>query len=619
MGEALKKMFAPIKQTAPVSTTSKLSMALKNGNNARQTGTSSKPHPIDTGIGSSPVGSEPSAFLENNDDLESSSSDEEEETVEPKNEESKEDYKPGGYHPAYKGEKYKDGRYVLVRKLGWGHFSTVWLAKDLELHQHVAIKIVRSAKHYTETALDEIKLLKKISYNNLTHRGKRNVILLLDSFIHEGTNGEHIVMVFEVLGENLLSLIKKYKHRGIPLIYVKQIAKQLLLSLDFLHREVGIIHTDIKPENVLIELGDVEQIVKMVETLEKEKREIRRLERKQSRSSSQLSSIPTSASSNTSTSRNGRRSRRQTLIIGSQPLPSPINSAQFFQLSSPAISTRLPPVPITTNTSSIASASASSKSTNSVNNNTSSQEHLANSLNSMSLSMSMDQSFVSASSTVIEDSPMVSATEEEEKDTNENIINVKFADLGNACWYDEHFTNDIQTRQYRSPEVILGGNWGCSADLWSLGCMLFELITGDYLFDPMKGHSYSKDDDHIAQIIELLGPFPPQLLKESKYTREYFNSRGELRKINKLKPWGLKDVLVEKYKYSVAEATEITDFLLPMLNINPAMRAEAGGMVNHPWLSDALGLENVLLERPLCGCGDDIPGWCNEVKGHPKH
>ncbi|KAH3685574.1 hypothetical protein WICPIJ_003451 [Wickerhamomyces pijperi] len=611
MSDHLNRIFAPVKQSAP-KTTSKLSMALKNGNvdNGSINAQEGKPHAIDTSLSYSPlrkhiaIASVSQEDL-NLDDLESSSDedDEEEEHMDPKNEESKEDYKPGGYHPAYKGEKYKDGRYVLVRKLGWGHFSTVWLAKDLEHHQHVAIKIVRSAKHYTETALDEIKLLKKISCNNLAHRGKKNVILLLDSFIHEGINGEHIVMVFEVLGENLLSLIKKYKHRGIPLIYVKQIAKQLLLALDFLHREVGIIHTDIKPENVLIELGDVEQIVRMVESMEKEKKEIRKLERKQSRSSSQLAaSIPTSANSNGS-SRNGRRSRRQTLIIGSQPLPSPINSPEFFNVSnnnssSNNNSARVPSVPI------ISSNLASAKD---------SQEQLTNSLNSMSLSM--EQSFVSASSTVLDD-PMI--PEDSETDS-ENIISVKFADLGNACWYDEHFTNDIQTRQYRSPEVILGGNWGCSADLWSLGCMLFELITGDYLFDPMKGHSYSKDDDHIAQIIELLGPFPTSLLNESRYTREYFNSRGDLRRISKLKPWGLKDVLIDKYKYSSTEAGEISDFLLPLLNINPALRSEAGGMVNHPWLSDALGLQNAVLERPVCGCGEDIPGWCSEVKGHPKH
>lgn len=53
-----------------------------------------------------------------------------------------------------------------------------------------------------------------------------------------------------------------------------------------------------------------------------------------------------------------------------------------------------------------------------------------------------------------------------------DIISVKIADLGNACWVGHHFTNDIQTRQYRSPEVILGAKWGASTDVWSMACMV---------------------------------------------------------------------------------------------------------------------------------------------------
>ena len=114
-------------------------------------------------------------------------------------------------------------------------------------------------------------------------------------------------MVFEVLGENLLGLIKRWNHRGIPMPLVKQITKQVLLGLDYLHRECGIIHTDLKPENVLIEIGDVEQIVK---TFVKDELKIDDKE----------------------DNRNGRR-RRRTLITGSQPLPSPLN-ASFSNLES---------------------------------------------------------------------------------------------------------------------------------------------------------------------------------------------------------------------------------------------------------------------------------------------
>ena len=78
---------------------------------------------------------------------------------------------------------------------------------------------------------------------------------------------------------------------------------------------------------------------------------------------------------------------------------------------------------------------------------------------------------------------------------------VKIADLGNACWEHHHFTDDIQTRQYRALEVIIGAGYGPPADIWSTACMAFELATGDYLFEPHSGDDYSRDEDHLAHII----------------------------------------------------------------------------------------------------------------------
>ena len=163
-------------------------------------------------------------------------------------------------------------------------------------------------------------------------------------------------------------------------------------------------------------------------------------------------------------------------------------------------------------------------------------------------------------------------------------ITVKIADLGNACWVDHHFTNDIQTRQYRCPEVILGAKWGPSADMWSASCMFFELLTGDYLFDPAAGTKYNKDDDHVAQIIELLGDFPKSLAFAGKYSADIFNRRGELRHIHKLRFWPLISVLQEKYLMPYQEANELSSFLLPMLRLHPEKRSGARELLDHSWL-----------------------------------
>jgi serine/threonine-protein kinase SRPK3 len=84
--------------------------------------------------------------------------------------------------------------------------------------------------------------------------------------------------------------------------------------------------------------------------------------------------------------------------------------------------------------------------------------------------------------------------------------------------------------------------------------------------------------------MELLGGFPRHLALSGKYSSEIFNRKGrnnniilgELRKINKLKFWPLYDVLKEKYLYPPEEARAISNFILPMININPDQRYDLG-------------------------------------------
>ena len=79
-----------------------------------------------------------------------------------------------------------------------------------------------------------------------------HVLNLLNAFIHKGPYGNHFCMVFEILGINLWEILKKYDCKGLPVNVVKEITRQVLMGLDFLNRICRVIHTDLKPENVLV-------------------------------------------------------------------------------------------------------------------------------------------------------------------------------------------------------------------------------------------------------------------------------------------------------------------------------------------------------------------------------
>ena len=189
------------------------------------------------------------------------------------------DYKVSGYHPVHVGEVLMD-RYIIMQKLGWGHFSTAWLALDTKYGNYVAIKIQKSAQQYIDAAYDEVEILQELEKHNFQKEWidsvkeyykddpeeiadiekveHSHIVQLLNSFIYHGQNGRHFCMVFEIMGVTLLELIKRYNYKGIPLPYIRIITKQILIGLDFLHRMCNIIHTDLKPENILVCLTNEE-------------------------------------------------------------------------------------------------------------------------------------------------------------------------------------------------------------------------------------------------------------------------------------------------------------------------------------------------------------------------
>jgi dual specificity tyrosine-phosphorylation-regulated kinase 2/3/4 len=97
---------------------------------------------------------------------------------------------------------------------------------------------------------------------------------------------------------------------------------------------------------------------------------------------------------------------------------------------------------------------------------------------------------------------------------------IKVIDLGSACFSDEKMYSYIQSRFYRAPEVILGASYGCSIDIWSLGCILAELYLGYPLFPG------ENEQEQLSYIIEYIGLPPIDLLSVSYNYSKFFDSEG---------------------------------------------------------------------------------------------
>ncbi|KJA15913.1 hypothetical protein HYPSUDRAFT_91667 [Hypholoma sublateritium FD-334 SS-4] len=161
-------------------------------------------------------------------------------------------YEPGGYHPVTAGEVYNQ-RYQIVRKLGWGFYSVVWLVQDLKDQRLAAMKILVGdlTTAGKRGGWDELGVLKVLQETNPQSSGYRHVCQLLDEFTHQGPNGNHVCLVLEAMSLSVLDVYCALPD-AMPLPLLKRVCKHVLRALCYLHEECGIIHTDIKGDNILM-------------------------------------------------------------------------------------------------------------------------------------------------------------------------------------------------------------------------------------------------------------------------------------------------------------------------------------------------------------------------------
>jgi len=387
----------------------------------------------------------------------------------------------------FTGVTMMDGKYVLVAKIGSGAFSTVWLAYNSQLKRFNAIKIQEADEF--GSGMNEVDILLKINKAKCQHLNK-----LIDHFIFESVDGEHVCMVFELLAGSVFDLIRTGKYsNGLPLNLVKNIIKQSLLAIDSLNSDLNLLHTDIKPENLLF-VGTSYRVQSIIDQFNK-----------------------------LNTDRSSKKSKKK-------------KKADKLSLAD------------------------------------------------------------MISKITIPENPKNNDEKKKRNDTTQILIDEKYylesldirlSDFAGCHEISNLTVNDIQTRYYMAPEMILDHPFNANCDVWSIGCMTYELLTGKLLFDPGKDKRFNRDRCHLYDIQCAVGLIPDKVIQKSKKRGIFFRKNGLLKGTDHVTYRPLSASIINKLGDTVdpKELSDIISFIYMTLEIDPERRPFAKDCLKHRWLN----------------------------------
>lgn len=353
-------------------------------------------------------------------------------------------------------------KYLIVTKIGEGAFATVWLSYNIKDNKFYAVKI-QNADDFSE-GCEEINIYKAIKERKDCTGNHLNK--MVDDFKFLSDYGENICMVFDLMAGNVYELLKceEYKN-GLPIEMVKTIVRQLLEGLVVLYEDFNYIHTDVKPENILVRgIGiGVMDIIKEFNDIGFEKMVQKNL-------------------NSGKKGKKGKGGKGKNLSV----IHDKVGKEIIEKLKSL--------IPFEKNYNEIHGGEDDSKSDSS-----------------------------NSTSNIMEHCPI--------SDIHLKNISITLSDFGNCVEDDGMKSFNIQTRHYRAPEIILEYPYNEKCDVWSVGCTIYELLTGKTLFNPHGEGNMNTDRKHLYDIQSIFGPIPMNIIEGSNKGRLFFRKDGILKGI----------------------------------------------------------------------------------------
>jgi serine/threonine-protein kinase SRPK3 len=468
--------------------------------------------------------------------------------------------------------------YVLLKKIGYGNNAGVWMTYQIKTKTYVALKIQHHECYHD--GCREVAIIKKIN-NYCKQNQNKNIycVTMLDYFVYEeDEETKFVCSVYDLYAGSIQMVLNAGKHKyGLPIPVVKKITKQVLIALATMHTELKIIHTDIKPENILFK-GTPDDHLKIIELFVKsnfQKKYNDLYQTYQNDNQRFLEELEILALDSV------REICTLEIIVNGgdeEIIPDDEDNDEDDFIEG--------------DYDDYDNYDSDSEDNEEFNNENKCFNERKQSIDDIiehldykeihDIETEGDYDF----ETVLNNRP--NTTDKKEMIDNKYIINCETAltDFGNSYFYEKRTKNEIQDRRYRAPEVILDFNYGYSCDIWSLACVVFELLTGFILFET-HDHSLHKDIHQLFLMEKMLGPIPEQMKKATKRSKFLFDEERKyhIKNIEEFKPMPLKERLVKQFLFSEKDANEISKFLMCGLQYDPSKRFSAKDMLGHHWLN----------------------------------